>query len=313
MENKLNIRTYSGEIYDKNKLWYEHLKSVLSLFEKEKIDYAIIKGQVLSKTAYGREGFRDSSDIDILISPQNVSRVMRIMEKCGFRQAIYNENGEFRQITRKEKMLIANSHQIVPYVKKLLENQEVNIDINIDIFWGEYSGKRFDIKQLLKENSSYVQIYGIDIRTLTKLYHFIEVCLHHYKEMNAVYSFKYHNPFTTQMFEDIYRLFVLLSESELNELNSICQSYNLNLPIYYVIYYSSLVFNDKRMNDFGELIKTEEAQEGLEMYGLSIRERKKWLIPFEERLDIDNLYEKMSPFLEINEIEKANAVLSIFG
>lgn len=309
----MNKRIFSERVYEKNKLWFMQLRPVFELMEKENIVYAIIKGQILSKIAYGKEGYRDSSDIDILISSEDINRVFEILEKNGFTQAVYDSYGNLREMTRKEKILIANSHQTVPYVKKISDNNCVNIDINVDLFWGEYEGERIDIKHILQKQTVYLDIYGMKVKTLNKLYNFIEVCLHHYKEMNAVYSFKYHNPFTTAMFEDIFRLFMKLSESEVSELISLCTKYSLNNFLYYVLYYTSKVFSEKRISLFCQKIKTIEAVDGLTMYGLCESERKEWMLPFESRMNVENIYKEILPFLERKEIKKANSVLSIFG
>ena len=101
-------------------------------------DYAVIKGAVLSQRIYSNPAIRKSSDIDILISPNQIDNVKAILEKHGFKQGKVR-NGELTPYTRKELIYYAAfTHQAASF-SKLTEDPlcpVINIDINTDIFWG---------------------------------------------------------------------------------------------------------------------------------------------------------------------------------
>ena len=58
------------------------------------------------------------------------------------------------------------SHQTRPYVKNTPISKTF-IDVNYDIFWGEYTGKRINIEEFLS-NSIVMNIFGMEIRTLSR-------------------------------------------------------------------------------------------------------------------------------------------------
>lgn len=158
-------------------------KNIICELNEEGISYVIVKGCPLEYYKTGQFGTRISNDIDILISRQDIVKLEKILVKNGFK-CTYD-------LERKERiMLVSSSHQIPPYCKKMgkLYSQ---IDVNFDLFWGEYTGKRIDIEEFISETVE-MQIYGCKIKTLPPLKTIIQVILHHYKEMNSLYHLMGH-------------------------------------------------------------------------------------------------------------------------
>ena len=81
----------------------------------------------------------------------------------------------------------------------------MTVDLNFDILWGEYNGKRIDIEGFISDAIE-VEIYGIKVKTLPPLKALIQLILHHYKEMNSIYHLAGHNSITYSMFRDVYYL-----------------------------------------------------------------------------------------------------------
>ena len=79
--------------------------------------YAIIKGAALSSTLYKNPYIRQSGDIDILISRNNVDELEKILLSNGFIQGRITEMG-IKPFSREEKIYYSvNTHQIAPFMK----------------------------------------------------------------------------------------------------------------------------------------------------------------------------------------------------
>ncbi len=59
-------------------------KRLEALFATEGIAMAVIKGPVLSLLLYGDSGLRQSKDLDVWVSPSDVSRAVRLLEASGY-------------------------------------------------------------------------------------------------------------------------------------------------------------------------------------------------------------------------------------
>ncbi|WOO34829.1 nucleotidyltransferase family protein [Anaerocolumna sp. AGMB13020] len=300
------LRRYDERIEREQEKWYDFIKPVLA--ELSSIPYALIKGQVLSLLAYGSTGYRDSKDIDILIARNDLSYMDEVLRKYGFDSVILDEFGNQRILSRAEKIILLNSHQVTPYTASAEPLGKVlNMDVNVDIYGSEYTGTRIDIKDFLSDTVS-IGIYGQEIRTLTPVKTFISVVLHHYREMNAPYIFKVCNPLTTRMFQDVYCLFKRHLEKELEALIQYSREYDLHKYIYYMLYYTGLVFQDEALADSINRFKTPEGVALLNSYGLTEGERKIWKLDFPDRLDAPEIYSIVEPDLTERDKEKIEAV-----
>ena len=166
---------------------YQACKAIFEAFEQNRIPYAIIKGAVLSKMAYGDLFCRQSGDIDILLCRENIDSVKQIMLNDGFIQGRITDSG-IVPFSRKELLFqISTSHQTAPFVKQTTNPvyPYVNVDINLDIFWGE-SKQKADMNAVLTYTET-AEINNIKIRKLIPEMEFISLCLHHYKDANSIY------------------------------------------------------------------------------------------------------------------------------
>ncbi len=292
----------------RNLMMYHYCDPV---FEKlQNIPYAVIKGEVLSIIAYGEVGFRACGDLDILIPRSYAEIVKKILIENGFEKDLHDGEKQ-RDVTRKEKIMFMNSHQTEPYVKIIDGKRLVQIDINVDIFWGEYRGKRIDLNSFLSD-THVMEIYKKHVKILSNIKHFIVLCLHHYKEMNAIYHFAIKNAFNEKMFEDIYKLYLKLTVDDLEKLDEFVFTYQLEEIFYYMLYYTSLVFSDSNVKLQASHYETKEGIDHLDYYGLTNKERKRWPIPFVERMNHPNIFEIIKKDLSIDDINKMNLALSIF-
>lgn len=289
------------------KILYKELKPLFEALSF--VNYAVIKGEVLSQQIYGVPNKRRSSDIDILIDKSNVRFLESELQKLGFEQQL----PEAHDIARQNRVLcMAYSHQIPSY-HKVVMGFHLNVDVNHDIFWGEYEGKRCYIEEFLN-NTVDMEIYGVTVKTLPIEKAFVQLILHHYKEMNSLYHLSQHNTIRTDMFRDIYDM--LKNNDECLSSGSIRRAGELYLIeeyIYYMIYYTKEVFNDSILHRCLNELQIYRNCELLDCYGLSANERKRWRVSFCDRLDNEGIYNNINEDLTPLDLKKINDNKSIFG
>ena len=251
-------------------------------FEEHSIPYAVIKGAVLSSSAYNDPFCRRSGDIDVLISRKSIDVVKQFMLQAGFVQGRITENG-IEPYSRKELLFQTSmSHQTAPFVKET-NNQlcpYVNVDINLDILWGE-SGTTTDMEFVL-ENIQNTVVYDIPVKKLCPEMEFIALCLHHYKDMNSLYLL-YERGLALNHFCDIY-FFVSNCRMDPETLHIFCQRLDVGAFVYYCLYYANRIFKDNKLEEYMALLYSESAEALLDQFGLTDQERQVWDIDFYTRL-----------------------------
>lgn len=275
-----------------------------NIFEKlEGIRYAIIKGEVLSLLSYNQLGLRCYNDIDILVSRNNIAKVDAIFKSFEF---------DSPKITRENNLILKLfSHQTLPYRKKA-ESNKVIFDLNFDIFWGEYTGKRVDIDDFLSDTID-MNIYNCKVKALTPLKSMVQLILHHYKEMNSIYLLSSYNTIKYNMFKDVFYLLKSNTETiSLQKLFAISSSYGIIPYVFYILYYTNQVFDDQLLKKYVEAFKTPEGINLLDYYGLAKKERKPWRVDFKTRLEAENLYDFIKNDLTDVDLEKIEQNKRIF-
>lgn len=280
---------------------YSHIIKVLNEIT---FPYAIVKGEPLSYFAYGSLGKRISSDIDILVAKENVRELEQILRKFGFVSKV---------LSREEQVLIRSfSHQLSPYVKKI-ELGTLFVDVNYDLFWGEYSGKRMDIKHILLD-SICIDIYGYSVKTLPIFSTFVHLILHHYKEMNSIYHLAKHNPICHSNFQDVYNLLINhANEISIELLREICDEYKIFEYFYYVLYYTYQVTLDPFLLNYISAVETDYGKYLLKCYGLNEKERKEWKIDFQTRLASNSIFDFIKDDLSEDDLQKTVRQVQLFG
>lgn len=288
--------------YIEGKFIFNELKDLFS--KMSNIPYVLIKGEALSLQAYGKCGMRKYGDVDILTTRKYLKELEQILDSSGFSCNHFNKDN------RAERALcLAASHQLKTYTK---QSKSINIliDVNFDLFWGQYRGKRIDVDSFIS-NSHVQSIYGQKLNILLPEYALIQLILHHFKELNSLYTLFYFNTIKTDMFKDVY--YLLLNNSKIippEYLHQLCIKYNIVEYAYYVMYYTSKCYKDENLNEYIKLLESDKGKEYLDYYGLD--ERKKWTINFEQRLDCNNLYKYILPELNSTDREKLELNCKIF-
>lgn len=288
------------------KMLYKELKPLFEAMSS--INYAVVKGEVLSQQIYGVLDKRRSSDIDILIDKKNVRFLEIELQKLGFKQQLLEDVNESR---RNRVLCMAYSHQIPSYHKDIM-GFHLNVDVNYDIFWGEYEGKRYPIEEFLNDTVD-MEIYGVTVKTLPVEKAFVQLILHHYKEMNSLYHLSQHNCIRTEMFKDIYDM--LLNKCHLltvDRTKQLCEKYSIGNYAYYMLYYAYQVFEDIALYKYLKPFEYYMDFNLINGYGLSSQERKVWKISFEQRLDKNEVWSYIRDDLTEADMQKVILNNSIF-
>lgn len=279
-------------LHYRNKQYYSLFKKILDS-GCENLNYSVVKGDALSKLAYGRVNQRFYNDVDVIVSRANLKELNYILFKCGYVQ---------REHSREENILfLSASHQTLPYTCK---HNYLTIDINFDILWGEYEGKRIDIEEFLSDTIE-MEIYGVKVKTLPPLKAMIQLILHHYKDMNSLFLLATRKSIKYDMFKDVYYLLKNnLDAISLDKLYAMSVEYEIIPYVFYVLCYTGQVFDDDILKQYIEAFRTPEGEALLNCYGLCEKERREWKCDFKTRLDSDNLYDLIKEDLTERDKEK---------
>lgn len=288
------------------KLLYKELMPVWN--ELALIRYAVVKGDILSQQIYSTPDMRESSDIDILIEKENIKTLEQMLIKAGFHQQVTTD----RKIVRKNRvMCIAYSHQIPSYHKNIF-GFHLNVDINYDIFWGEYEGSRCSIPDFLSDTVE-MKIYNATVKTLPIDKAFVQLVLHHYKDMNSLYHLSQYNCIRTELFKDVYDMLILNEEIlTVSKVVSLCEKYKIFPIMYYMLYYAKLVFATNYLDEYLSALRHGSTESFLDSYGLCSTERKQWHIPFDKRLDNDNLWHEIVHDMSEEDLNKISLGIAVF-
>lgn len=132
------FRTSLKDAYEnnlkKNTSFFWSLGYVSEILSKSQCNYAMLKGAYLCKEY--PEGYRTSNDIDILVSPKDITKIGNTLTQAGFAQG-HIRNGAFVPASRKE---IIESRMMrgetVPYIKEIwmpsMRFLEVDINFSLD-------------------------------------------------------------------------------------------------------------------------------------------------------------------------------------
>lgn len=203
------------------------------------------------------------------------------------------------------------SHQIVPYVKHI-GSFAVYIDVNFDIFWGEYDGKKIPIDEFLSETVQ-MHIHNCDVKTLSHIKFFIYTILHHYKDLNSIYLLSTQKTVKVSMFKDLYYYFINnIDNLPLDEVISYCTEYNIKEYVFYVLYYTCIVFDNDDLKQYRDALKTTKGMAILNKYGLTEKEQREWNIDFYMRLNAGVLFDYIKDELTPKELQNIEINKRIF-
>lgn len=274
--------------------------------EIQNLNIVFLKGEVLSYMAYGNFGLRRSSDIDLLIPRRNIKKAEELLLKKGYTNHIAAEEERLMRV-----FCLSSSHQLMSFHKKK-RGADIDIDVNFDILWGEYEGKRIEIDEFISD-SMRMDLFGYEVKVLRPDKALIQLALHHYKEMNSIFLLVTRNPINCKMFKDVYFLWKNNCKYiELKHFFEECKRYEIVPYIFYILYYTNLIYNDDNLQKFVYKFESEEGLDLLNSYGLSRKERREWKTDFSTRLEKKSLFDEIKSDLTVEDKKKIEINKKIF-
>ena len=231
----------------KNESFFLCLKYLFELLEKSKCRYAMLKGAYLCgayPTAY-----RTSNDIDLLVSPSDITKIGNILLGAGFKQG--KAVGDVfvpasRQEIIRSRMMYGET---VPYVKEvnLPGMRFLEIDINFSLDYKP--GDTREVEKMLN-NTVLCEVNGITIRTLCRNDFFVHLCTHLYKEATTLPWVEMKRDMTLYKYADIYMLLNDMSNLEVDNLFEDVKAGESELVCSYAIFQMSKLFLFENMYAF---------------------------------------------------------------
>jgi len=285
-----------------HKLWSKlHLTKIMPVLNELSAPYAIIKGPALSQTLYNDPNVREYNDLDILISRDSIGKMKEILKRNGFQIPGYS----------KERELFCElySHQLPTYTDS---TGNLVYDINFDVTWGEFEGKRIQVKELLADTVS-IDLFGFEVKTLSPVNTFIQLALHIFRDMNSIYLLATRKTINKAAFSDVYQLIVKYrNELPPEYLFEACKKYDIIPYAYYVLYYTGILFIDEILGDYIHLFRTAEGDHLLNRYGLCEKERKLWNCDIASRFKSTDTFSLISRDLTPSDLRKIEVNQSMF-
>ncbi len=202
-EFRNSLRTAYEANAAKNRSFYTCIQMLERALEKADCPYAMLKGAYLC--ALYPEGCRTSNDIDLLVLPEDVTKISHALLAAGFLQGNV-KNDAFIPASRQEiissRMLRG---ELVPFIKEvdLPGMKFLEIDVNFSL---DYKNSPKDALADMLSHTESKKVDEVAVRTLSAADFFIHLCSHLYKEATTLPWVKMHRDMTLYKYADIYAL-----------------------------------------------------------------------------------------------------------
>ncbi len=177
--------------------------------------YAMLKGAYLCR--YYPEAYRTSNDVDLLVLPENVTKIGNALLNAGFKQGNIR-NGVFEPASRKEiiesKMMRGET---VPYIKEINLHGMKFLEVDINFSLDYKPGDKALLERMLKR-VHVRDIKGLNVTTLDDGDFFVHLCSHLYKEATTLPWVEMKRDMTLYKYCDIYMLLADANKNETDEL-----------------------------------------------------------------------------------------------
>lgn len=225
---------------EKNRSFFASVKYLGELLENNSCKYAMLKGAYLCKLY--PDGFRTSSDIDLLIHPKDVTKIGDVLSGSGFIQGNVRD-GNFRAASRREIIESRMTRgEIVPYIKEvnLPGMRFLEVDINLSF---DYKPSDPNLLIDIIGNSCVKELGDLQVRTLRDDDFFVHLCSHLYKEATTLAWIEMMRDMTLYKYLDIYMMSYDLDEKELDFLFNRAKQFGMEKICAFAILQMSKLFD----------------------------------------------------------------------
>lgn len=265
------------------------VSELITVFNDSKIPYALVKGMALSQIAYKNPYMRKSTDIDILIDKQNLSKIENIIIQYGGIQGVYRDGNIYPVRTIKKMFFEQFTHQTIPYHIST-HNSEwdyVAIDINFSFLPAEL------ISNLSRENFlqaiTKIELSNFTVPVLPIEHHIVQYAMNVYKDTNSVYLlYAKKNRILAKYCDLLFLVKNNYTKIDFGLFEKIINENKIRPYIYSVFVNVFSVFADPCLIKILLLSESHEGRTIQNSYGIKESERHEWKISLEDRISAEN-------------------------
>ena len=238
----------------KNESYFKCVGFLSEILEKCSCNVAMLKGAYLC--SHYPKGYRTSNDIDVLVCPQNISKVGEKLLESGFNQG-YVRNGNFVPASRTDIIKSRMTRgETIPYIKEvnLPEIKYLEVDINFSL---DYKNSDTGILEKILDNCCVVSENGLNIMTLKKEDFFIHLCAHLYKEATTLPWIEMKRDMSLYKYCDIYMLISEMSEAEIISVFERAKEFEMEKICAFAIIGTFALFNIESSKSFALELATD--------------------------------------------------------
>lgn len=234
----------------------ELVNPILEVLDKEGIKYAGLKGLVFNAGLYS-PGDRRSNDTDLLILEEDLDKLDSVLRENNYIQTLMS-NGEYKEATRKEKLIQRmNYHDLVPYVKlfdkEFVSEHEFDINFHFDSKDNNITKEVLEYGLEVYENE-YYKIKGLPWET-----NLAHLCVHFYREgTNSIWTSEKRDVVLYKLVDIINLIRSNKSEEKMKMWPELMIKLNLQKAGYYTMHVLSQFYNDKTIEYFKTELKPED-------------------------------------------------------
>ena len=211
------------------------------------IRFAFLKGSVLSYCPFHgqslyRFGERSSNDIDLLVSPDDLGALDRVLGVFGFVQGEWKD-GKIHPFERREIVYRRMTRgETAPYLVATQSEETPFIELDVNYSLGYLpSGDAALVKDLLSDCKEYAFCNGGTIMSLTEEKFLLHLIMHQYKEATLYWMASRHKDSQLYKYLDIARM-LNGDIVDLQKFGALVNRYDLQEQTAYVLYYCNQLF-----------------------------------------------------------------------
>lgn len=234
----------------------EQLVKIVDKLEQGNVPYMLLKGSVLSNISDEAyiydDGERASNDIDLLVKPDGITAVSKVLRRLGFVQGVYDaETNSIKKFSRAEIVKRRMSRgELAPFVKKTKNKEFPFIEVDVNFSLGNTPAERVDLLNAMIEDSKlYAQ--KIKMSVPKKELFFLHLIMHQYKESCLTFMVERGKDLDLYKLTDIYYIWKN-NVLDLSYIVELVQKYGLQQEIGVVLNQVGEIFADSEVINFAK-------------------------------------------------------------
>ncbi len=265
----------------------EYINKISAALVQDNVNCAFLKGSVLSNIPFGDkriyvDGERVSNDIDILVSPSEITSVANVLKGMGFVQGEYDRVN--RKIVEFSRMEIIKRRmtrgEVAPFVK-LTGNVEfpfIEIDLNFSL--GNTPEEGQDLLRAIIDSAKFTS-GEISMYVPDKEMFFIHLIMHQYKESCLYFMVQRSKELDVYKLADMYYL-LKANAVDVNVLDGIIRQYGIASCAGAVLKQVGDVFDDDRVRQMAQKYGVEQPV----VIDYESKKHYKWQADINERIRV---------------------------